>query len=181
MCVYVCFCMYSICLCVLVRVYVGGGGCDGDTVGGRIRIVRVQCLFHLRMSVASGSSCSATTPASGLCRRGPWLRLRGWTLKPPLLDLSLSPCRGGRGWSGSEWGDPWRRWSGEEGAWPGGGVREEQTLRLSHRAPQFCSHCSRTLLVKASFTSSPQLSRMLTSSTYGLRGGKKDHGIIMLI
>lgn len=50
----------------------------------------------------------------------------------------------------------------------GEGEREEQRLRLSHKAPQFCSHCRRTLRVSASFTSSPQLKRILTSSTYGL-------------
>ncbi|TNN75645.1 hypothetical protein EYF80_014008 [Liparis tanakae] len=103
----------------------------------------------------------------------------GVDLKPlALAGFSLSPCRGGRGCSGSGWGGSGRRWcwwwstaatAATAAAAAGDGAREEQRLRLSHRAPQFCSHCSRTLRVSASFTSSPQLRRMFTSSTYGLR------------
>lgn len=157
MCVWICVCW--------------GGVSKGPQLCGRVGFKRFrghQCgnplRFHLRISVASGTFCSATTPASGLWRRSAWLRLRGWALKPALLDLSLSPCRGGRGCSGSGWEGKGRRCSTPEGD----GVREEQRLRLSHKAPQFCSHCSRTLLVNASFTSSPQLRRIFTSSTYGL-------------
>lgn len=128
--------------------------------------------FHLRMSVASASSCSAATLASGVWRRGPWLRLRGWALKPALPALSLSPCLGERGCSGSAWGGKGRRWCST--AAPGGdGAREEQRLRLSHRAPQFCSHWSLTLRVNACFTSSPQPRRMFTNSTYGLARERK--------
>lgn len=60
----------------------------------------------------------------------------------------------------------WRRFS--TGVLAGDGAIEVQRLKLSQRAPQFCSHCSRTLRVSASFTSSPQLRRIFTSSTYGL-------------
>lgn len=128
------------------------------------------------MSVTSASSCSATSPASGPWRLGPWLRVRGWELNPALLGFSFSPCRGGFGCSGSGWGGEGRR--GSVGDPAGDGGIEEHRLRLSHRAPQFCSHCSRTLRVRASFTSSPQLSKMFTSSTYGPLGNRSWKWII---
>lgn len=137
-----------------------------DAVAGSAHSSALLC-FHLRMLVVPGSSCSAATPGSGLWRRGPWLRLRGWALSPALPCFSLSPCRGGRGCSCSGWEGTWRWWCSTVDP-EGEGEREEQRLRLSHKAPQFCSHCRRTLRVSASFTSSPQLSRIFTSSTYGL-------------
>lgn len=121
--------------------------------------------FHLRMSPIFKSSCSATA-ASNPARRGLWLRLLVCELNPPLPGLS--PCREPLWCSASEWEEPERRSKPPEGPDAGAVVIEEQKLRLSHKAPQFCSHCSRTLLIIASFTSSPQPSKMFTSSTYGL-------------
>ncbi len=121
-------------------------------------------LFHLRMSLIFESSCSVG-PASILARRRPWLRLLVWELKPTLLGLS--PVRALLWCSASEWEESGGRRSRPPDA--GAAVIDVQMLRLSHRAPQFCSHCRRTLRVMASFTSSPQLSKMFTSSTYGLR------------
>lgn len=46
---------------------------------------------------------------------------------------------------------------------------EVQKLRMEQRLPQFCSHWAWTLLVIAFFTSSPQVSRIFTRSTYGLK------------
>lgn len=127
---------------------------------------QVILLFHLRMSLILESSCLAG-PASKLARRRPWLRLLVWELKPTLPGLSLSPVRALLWCSASEWEESGRRRSRPADA--GAAVIAVQMLRLSHRAPQFCSHCRRTLCVMASFTSSPQLSKMFTSSTYGLR------------
>lgn len=110
-----------------------------------------------------------SSAASNPARRGLWLRLLVCELNPPLPGLSLSPCREPLWCSPSEWEEPWRRSMPPEGPDAGAVGIDEQKLRLSHKAPQFCSHCSRTLLIIASFTSSPQLSKMFTSSTYGLR------------
>lgn len=128
--------------------------------------LQVILPFHLRMSPIFESSCSAG-PASKLARRGPWLRLLVWEPNPTLPGLSLSPCRAPLWCSPSECEESGGRRSRPPDA--GAAVMDAQKLRLSHRAPQFCSHCRRTLRVMASFTSSPQLSRMFTSSTYGLR------------
>lgn len=123
-------------------------------------------LFHLRMSLIFESSCSEG-PASKLARRGPWLRLLVWELNPTLPGLSLSPVRALLWCSVSDWEESGGRRSEPPDA--GAAGMDVQMLRLSHRAPQFCSHCRRTLRVMASFTSSPQPSKMFTSSTYGLR------------
>lgn len=112
-----------------------------------------------------------SSAASNPARRELWLRLLACELNPPLPGLSLSPCREPLWCSPSE---PGRRSKPPEGA-AGAVAMDEQKLRLSHKAPQFCSHCSRTLLIIASFTSSPQLSKMFTSSTYGL-GKRHDSG-----
>lgn len=55
---------------------------------------------------------------------------------------------------------------------------EVQKLKTEHRLPQFCSHCAWTLCVIASLTSSPQVSRMFTKSTYGLRGKTKEQKVV---
>lgn len=138
-------------------------GRSGMTAGGKkdkrralLGLLLSLCLgaLHLRMSVFSGSSCSAIV-ASRLVRRAPWPRFLGWVLDPPLPGFSLSAWRGPLEWS------CWLAWR----SWLARGGGDEQKLRLWQRAPQFCSHCIRTLLLMASFTSSPQASKMFTSST----------------
>lgn len=55
-------------------------------------------------------------------------------------------------------------------------MAEVQKLRMEQRLPQFCSHCAWTLCVTASFTSSPQVSRRFTRSTYGLEVESREKG-----
>lgn len=136
-------------------------------------------FFHLRMSEKSDSSSARSMiPCTPL---GPWppAFTRAWAFKWPLVPLSALDAREVSLWSESEWASMSPRPPPALLASPAffSGPRmvslcteEVQKLRMEQRLPQFCSHWTWTLLVIAFFTSSPQVSRMFTRSTYGLEG-----------
>lgn len=146
----------------------GGGGWGERGVGA---------FFHLRMSEKSDSSSARSMiPCAPL---GPWppAFTRAWAFRWPLVPLSPLDARELSLWSESEWASMSPRpaaallpspgfFSGPRMASPC--TAEVQKLRMEQRLPQFCSHWAWTLLVIAFFTSSPQVSRIFTRSTYGL-------------
>lgn len=128
---------------------------------------------------SDSSSARSMIPCAPL---GPWAPAftRAWALGWPLVPLSPLDARELSLGSDSEWARMSPRpaaalpasasfFSGLRMASPC--TAEVQKLRMEQRLPQFCSHWAWTLLVIAFFTSSPQVSRIFTRSTYGL-GGK---------
>lgn len=125
---------------------------------------------------SDSSSARSMIPCAPL---GPWAPAftRAWAFGWPLVPLSPLDARELSLGSDSEWARMSPRpaaalpasasfFSGLRMASPC--TAEVQKLRMEQRLPQFCSHWAWTLLVIAFFTSSPQVSRIFTRSTYGL-------------